>query len=92
MFTSSRHPEIVWAQRSDKVYLTVELPDSKDTKVNITPEGLFTYSAVSGPDNAPYSAELSLFEKINVEVELFLVFFVAIVCNDDVIFRQANLV
>ncbi|GAU27938.1 hypothetical protein TSUD_146520 [Trifolium subterraneum] len=25
-----RHPEVLWAQRSDKVYLTVSLPDAKD--------------------------------------------------------------
>ena len=51
-----------WAQRSDKVYLTVELPDAKNPKVKIEPEGMFSFSADG------YQLDLDLFEKINVEV------------------------
>ncbi|WCJ43581.1 Co-chaperone protein p23-2 [Euphorbia peplus] len=42
----SRHPEVLWAQRSDKVYLTIALPDAKDISVKCDPQGLFTFSAV----------------------------------------------
>ncbi|XP_068650766.1 co-chaperone protein p23-2 [Aristolochia californica] len=41
----SRQPEVLWAQRSDKIYLTVSLLDGKDVSVNSEPHGLFTFSA-----------------------------------------------
>lgn len=41
----SRHPEVLWAQRSDMVYLTVALPDAKDVSVKCEPQGLFRFSA-----------------------------------------------
>ncbi|KAJ7566744.1 hypothetical protein O6H91_02G116700 [Diphasiastrum complanatum] len=63
----SRHPEIVWAQRSDKVYLTVELPDAKNPKVTLDPEGKFVFTASAGPENHLYESELELFDKVNVE-------------------------
>ncbi|KAG6738477.1 hypothetical protein POTOM_058097 [Populus tomentosa] len=46
--TMSRHPEVLWAQRSDKVYLTIALPDAKDVSVKCEGEGLFSFSAVGG--------------------------------------------
>ncbi|KAK9086418.1 hypothetical protein Syun_028812 [Stephania yunnanensis] len=63
----SRHPEVKWAQREDKVYLTVELPDSKNAKVNLEPEGVFTFSATAGAENHLYELKLELFDKVNVE-------------------------
>ena len=48
--------------------MTVELPDAKDTKCEITPEGKFTYSATVGKDNTKFETELELFDKIDVEV------------------------
>ncbi|CAF1816302.1 unnamed protein product [Brassica napus] len=42
----SHNPEVLWAQRSDKVYLTVALPDAKDISVKCEPRGLFTFSAL----------------------------------------------
>ncbi|KAK2638282.1 hypothetical protein Ddye_026077 [Dipteronia dyeriana] len=41
----SRHPEVLWAQRSDRVFLTVALPDAKDISVKSYPEGSFSFSA-----------------------------------------------
>ncbi|KAI3931636.1 hypothetical protein MKW92_030792 [Papaver armeniacum] len=63
----SRHPQVKWAQREDKVYLTVLLPDAKDAKVNVDPEGVFTFSALAGAENHQYELKLDLFEKVNVE-------------------------
>ncbi|KAI5081122.1 hypothetical protein GOP47_0004305 [Adiantum capillus-veneris] len=63
----SRHPEIVWAQRSDCIFLTVELPDAKNPKVKLEPEGKFFFSAVAGPDLLLFEIELELFDKVNVE-------------------------
>lgn len=57
-----------WAQRADKVFLTVLLPDSKNAKVNLEPEGVFTFSASAGAENNLYEIKLDLFDKVNVEV------------------------
>lgn len=63
----SLHPEIIWAQRSDKLFVTVELPDAKDSKVDLDPDGKFSFSAKAGPNDQQYEASLELFEHINVE-------------------------
>ncbi|OMO81917.1 HSP20-like chaperone [Corchorus olitorius] len=63
----SRHPEVKWAQRTDKVFITVLLPDSKNAKVNLDPEGVFTFSANAGADNNLYELKLDLHDKVNVE-------------------------
>ncbi|XP_044502670.1 uncharacterized protein OsI_027940-like isoform X6 [Mangifera indica] len=63
----SRVPEVKWAQRQDKVFITVLLPDSKNAKVNLEPEGVFTFSASAGAENNLYEIKLELFDKVNVE-------------------------
>ncbi|XP_028782430.1 co-chaperone protein p23-1-like isoform X4 [Neltuma alba] len=62
---SSRHPIVKWAQRSDKVYVTVDLPDAKDVKLKLEPDGRFNFSAHK--DEIPYEVDLDLFDKVNVE-------------------------
>jgi len=64
----SRHPLTKWAQRSDKVFITIELPDAKDVKLTLQPEGHFNFSATSGPDKIPYEVDFELYDKVNVEV------------------------
>ena len=64
---SSRNPEVLWAQRSDKVYLTVALPDAKDISVKCEPHGLFSFSA-KGLQGASFDFSLELFGSIVPEV------------------------
>lgn len=64
----SLHPEVKWAQRPDVVYLTVMLPDAKDAKVNLDPEGVFNFSASAGAGDRHYELKLELQDKVNVEV------------------------
>ncbi|GKC19553.1 putative HSP20-like chaperone [Tanacetum coccineum] len=59
----SRHPEIKWAQREDKVYITVVLADTK--KVNLAPECVFSFSATAGQH--AYDLKLELADKVNVD-------------------------
>ncbi|KAK6942461.1 CS domain [Dillenia turbinata] len=42
---TSRHPEVLWAQRSERLYLTIALPDAKDVSVKCEPQGLFRFFA-----------------------------------------------
>ncbi|XP_078164239.1 HSP20-like chaperones superfamily protein isoform X9 [Carex rostrata] len=63
----SRHPEVKWAERLDKVYLTIQLPDAKDANVDVQPDGTFTFSGSAGSANNKYELELTLHDKINKE-------------------------
>ncbi|GER44269.1 prostaglandin E synthase 3 [Striga asiatica] len=62
----SRHPLVKWAQRSDKLFITVELPDAKNVKLNLDPEGKFFFSGTSGVDNALYELDIVLYDKVDV--------------------------
>jgi len=63
----SRHPEVKWAQRLDKVYITVLLPDAKDVKVNLEPDGTFTFSATAGLEKNLYELKMDLHDRVSVE-------------------------
>ncbi|KAM7500024.1 hypothetical protein LguiA_024438 [Lonicera macranthoides] len=63
MMISSRHPEVLWAQRSDKVYLTIALPDAHNVSVKCEPEGLFSFSAV-GVQGETFDVSLELYGRI----------------------------
>lgn len=58
----SRQPEVLWAQRSEKIYLTISLPDAKDIVLKSEPKGLVTFSAVANGE--PFSFTLELFDSI----------------------------
>lgn len=66
--SAQRHPEVVWAQRSDRVFMTIDLADAQDVKVEYTSEGKLTFSATAGPEDLSYTLDFDLFEGINVEV------------------------
>ncbi|GJV12996.1 HSP20-like chaperones superfamily protein [Tanacetum coccineum] len=59
----SCHPEVLWAQRADKVYLTIALTNAKDITVKCEPHGLFSFSAVGAKDEK-YEFSLELHGKI----------------------------
>ncbi|RWW31641.1 hypothetical protein GW17_00003729, partial [Ensete ventricosum] len=59
----SRQPEVLWAQRSDKVYLTVSLPDARDVSVESEPQGAFRFSAV-GAHGERFDFSLELYDSI----------------------------
>ncbi|CAL9193783.1 co-chaperone protein p23-2 isoform X1 [Musa acuminata AAA Group] len=58
-----RQPEVLWAQRSDKVYLTVSLPDARDVSVESEPQGAFRFSAV-GAQGEHFDFSLELYDSI----------------------------
>ncbi|XP_058773390.1 co-chaperone protein p23-1-like [Vicia villosa] len=63
----SRHPTVKWAQRSDEVLITVELPDAQNVKLKLEPEGKFYFFATAGADKIPYEVDIDLFDKIDVD-------------------------
>ncbi|XP_010249748.1 PREDICTED: uncharacterized protein At3g03773 [Nelumbo nucifera] len=60
---TSRNPEVLWAQRSDKIYLTIALPDAKNVSVKSEPEGLFSFSAM-GAQGESFDLNLELYGTI----------------------------
>ncbi|KAI3733084.1 hypothetical protein L1987_64301 [Smallanthus sonchifolius] len=62
----SRHPILKWAQRDDLVFMTIDLPDAKDVKLKLEPEGKFYFSATSAADNIPYEIDIDLYDKVDV--------------------------
>ncbi|RID43290.1 hypothetical protein BRARA_I00157, partial [Brassica rapa] len=62
-----RHPQVKWAETTDKIFLTVVLADSKETKVNLDPEGVFDFSAKAGHENHVYELTRAS-GKINIGV------------------------
>lgn len=66
----SRHPTVKWAQRSDEVLITVELPDAQNVKLKLEPEGKFYFFATAGADKIPYEVDIDLFDKIDVDVRV----------------------
>ncbi|XP_038980716.1 co-chaperone protein p23-1 isoform X1 [Phoenix dactylifera] len=67
----SRHPTVKWAQRCDKIYLTVELPDAKDVNLKLEPEGKFSFSA--NKDGVSYEVDLELFDKVSTKESKFII-------------------
>ncbi|KAK3004596.1 hypothetical protein RJ639_019091, partial [Escallonia herrerae] len=63
---SSRHPIVKWAQRSDVVFITIDLPDAKNVKLKLEPEGKFFFYAISGADNIPYEVDIDLHDKVDI--------------------------
>ncbi|CAM0874677.1 unnamed protein product [Alopecurus aequalis] len=63
---ASSCPSTKWAQRSDKVYLAIDLADAKDVMLNMKPDGHFNFSA-KGCDEIQYELHLELFGAVNVE-------------------------
>ncbi|KAK3025201.1 hypothetical protein RJ639_043127 [Escallonia herrerae] len=59
----SLHPEVLWAQRSDKIYLTIALPDAKDVSVKCQSQGLLSFSAM-GKQGEYFDFSLELYGKI----------------------------
>lgn len=62
----SRHPTLKWAQRADLLFITIDLPDAKNVKLKLEPEGKFYFSATAGSENLPYEIDINLHDKVNV--------------------------
>ncbi|KAJ0499872.1 putative CS domain, HSP20-like chaperone [Helianthus annuus] len=57
---------VLWAQRADVLFIKIDLPDAKDVKLKLEPEGKFYFSATAGADSVPYEIDIELHDKVNV--------------------------
>nr|XP_009759593.1 PREDICTED: uncharacterized protein At3g03773 isoform X2 [Nicotiana sylvestris]XP_016492894.1 PREDICTED: uncharacterized protein At3g03773 isoform X1 [Nicotiana tabacum] len=62
----SRQPEVLWAQRSEKIYLTISLPDAKDVTLKCEGDGVFNFCAV-GVQGDSFTFTLQLYGNISPE-------------------------
>ncbi|GKE28129.1 hypothetical protein Tco_1443513 [Tanacetum coccineum] len=70
----SRRPTLKWAQRAaDVIFITIDLPDAKDVKFKLKPEGKFYFSATIGADNVPYEIDVNLHDKVDVNDIVYLI-------------------
>lgn len=57
----SKHPNIKWAQRKDRVFVEVQIRDAKNEKVELHPTSL---NIAGDSDGVNYSASLELFGEV----------------------------
>lgn len=57
-------PKVLWAQRSDIVYVTIEVVEAQDEHYELTKTSL-TYSAIQGNTGEKYAVELPFYAEID---------------------------
>lgn len=75
--TTSLTATLVWAQRSEWVYIKIELQDVKNEKIEVSADGKFAFTGTSVGKS--YTANVQLFGELDVSV-MFL-------CSVIIIFR-----
>jgi hypothetical protein len=69
--TSPLHPEIKWAQRKDRLLLTVDLHDASDVKVTFQNDDTLHFQGVSG--GTAYESNLQFYDTIDAEASTYKV-------------------
>eukprot|EP01119_Soliformovum_irregulare_P019125 TRINITY_DN5_c0_g1_i1.p1 TRINITY_DN5_c0_g1~~TRINITY_DN5_c0_g1_i1.p1 ORF type:complete len:212 (-),score=67.78 TRINITY_DN5_c0_g1_i1:102-701(-) len=64
------HPNVSWAQRPDTIYISLDIQDVKDAKVDLQPTKL-TFDGTS--NKRPYHIDMELFGEIDTEQSKFVV-------------------
>jgi cytosolic prostaglandin-E synthase len=67
-----RIPTVLWAQRKDKLYLTLDIQDVKDQKLKLENDesgktGKLIFSGKAGADEQEYALELPFYGEIDTE-------------------------
>ncbi|CAG8433841.1 9604_t:CDS:2 [Ambispora gerdemannii] len=64
--SSMLHPEVLWAQRTDEIYFTINLTDIKDPELEVTKDKI-SFKGKGGAEQKLYGFELDLYNEINPE-------------------------
>lgn len=59
-------PRVLWAQRHDRVYLTIEVFGVKEETINLTANSL-EFTGIRSEDNAKFAVHLEFFDAIDPE-------------------------
>ena len=60
---STNNPNIKWAERKDKLFVTIELNEVKDPKIDLTDDNRLTFSGETG--GKVYALDIPLFGEVN---------------------------
>ncbi|CAI2380211.1 unnamed protein product [Moneuplotes crassus] len=60
-----KFPDLKWAQRSDRLLVTIDLPGAKNTKIDLNPAGHLKFTGEVGPQK--YAMEMDLYKEIILE-------------------------
>eukprot|EP00036_Acanthoecidae_sp_10tr_P012209 CAMPEP_0182926996 /NCGR_PEP_ID=MMETSP0105_2-20130417/12891_1 /TAXON_ID=81532 ORGANISM="Acanthoeca-like sp., Strain 10tr" /NCGR_SAMPLE_ID=MMETSP0105_2 /ASSEMBLY_ACC=CAM_ASM_000205 /LENGTH=189 /DNA_ID=CAMNT_0025064919 /DNA_START=64 /DNA_END=633 /DNA_ORIENTATION=+ len=60
-------PLVKWAQREDKLFITIEVTDVQDQEIILKPEGVLSFKGKGGPSKEDYAVELVMNGEIDVE-------------------------
>ena len=63
-------PTVLWAQRKDRLLITIDLPDPEQPRVNLEEEGRLTFSATAGKDGEErreYEVVLEFLHPVNAK-------------------------
>merc|ERR1711916_63519 len=66
------HAPMMWAQRRDRVFLTVTLADVKDEKIELT-ETTLHFEGKGGTDQEDYVGDVTFFKEIDTEETTYVV-------------------
>lgn len=64
-------PDVYWAQRTDKILMTIDVPDCPQPKVEIGNhdggDGYLKFQGTNGSTGVDYAVQLDLYGKVNAE-------------------------
>jgi len=69
---STTAPPCVWAQRNDKIYLTINVGDVKDAKIELE-ETQLHFTGTGGVDKKKYDVTIPFFKAIDTSTSKYLV-------------------
>ena len=65
-----RTPTVLWAQRKDRLFLTIDLPNVEAPKIHVADEGTLSFAARAGTsehDKRDYAVELQFLHRVNAK-------------------------
>ena len=62
---AKKSPDLKWAQRKDRLFITIDLPDVENPQINLKPEGKLLFEGKV--KTAEYLIDLDLFKEVVVE-------------------------
>jgi prostaglandin-E synthase len=63
-------PNVLWAQRKDKIYLTIDVQDAREPKVELTENSLSFSGLASGEtQNKEFAVSINFYESVDSQAE-----------------------
>ena len=63
--SATKFPDLKWAQRKDRLFVIIDLPDAEKPNINLKPEGKLTFDCYV--KDQKYAIDLDLFAEVIIE-------------------------